>query len=237
MINTLGKVPYLPPVSPISGSIGTLIVPATPCLRYSTLPYGYITVLVPYLLITYLTYLSNLTTLISDRLLYREFQRYLVRAQNPNRRNNTVTTHEATTYNVLPFIIFASIAGIKPACVWKSVITASALAPLIYRASPIDPALRPPSSQRVQHLPPFTTAPSADDRAPSPLPPVGNDISRPSSTSTQSSSAFLQHHNINNPQISLPGLSALASIASAPSPQLRYVALFLHPSTSSPLCA
>ncbi|MCJ1368113.1 hypothetical protein MMC16_007252 [Acarospora aff. strigata] len=102
-----------------------------------------------------------------------------------------------------------------------SAITASALAPLIYRASPIDPALRPPSSQRIQHLSPFTTAPSADDRAPSPLPPVGNDISRPSSTSTQSSSAFLQHHNINNPQISLPGLSALASIASAPSPQLR----------------
>ena len=44
-------------------------------------------------------------------------------------------------------------------------------------------------------------------------------ISRPSSTSTQNST---MHHNASLPQ--LPGLSALASLASANgSPQLRYV--------------
>lgn len=58
-----------------------------------------------------------------------------------------------------------------------------------------------------------------EHRAPSPLHPVsmGHDISRPSSTSTQSSNALAYHQNI-----SLPALSTLAAVASAPTSQLRY---------------
>lgn len=107
--------------------------------------------------------------------------------------------------------------------------TASTLAPLIYRASPIDPTLRLPSPAQARDLPIFATAPSADGRALSPLPPPDHDISRPSSTSTQSSNALRQQQyqqQQNNSNFSLPGLSALASVASAPSPQLRYVGSF-----------
>ncbi|MCJ1479722.1 hypothetical protein MMC13_008408 [Lambiella insularis] len=63
------------------------------------------------------------------------------------------------------------------------------------------------------------------DRAPSPLPPLGHEISRPpSSASTQSSNALTQQQyqtTSSNFNVSLPGLSTLASVASAPSPQLR----------------
>ena len=57
-----------------------------------------------------------------------------------------------------------------------------------------------------------------EHRAPSPLHPVSmaHDISRPSSTSTQSSNALAYHQNI-----SLPGLSTLATVASAPNSQYR----------------
>ncbi|MCJ1234121.1 hypothetical protein MMC14_002079 [Varicellaria rhodocarpa] len=79
-------------------------------------------------------------------------------------------------------------------------------------------------------------APPADDRAPSPLPPLGHDISRPSSTSTQSSNA-LRSLQFQQPQstshMSLPGLSALASVASDPSPQLRAYSVVSQPPSTN----
>jgi hypothetical protein len=76
---------------------------------------------------------------------------------------------------------------------------------------------------------------SIEERAPSPLPPIGHDISRPSSTSTQSSHVLrhqqqqqqqTQQHQQgghNGAGVNLPGMSALASVASAQSPQMRWV--------------
>jgi hypothetical protein len=94
-------------------------------------------------------------------------------------------------------------------------ITASALATsLLPRPSALD-SFRPPSVLQVLDLPSFTTAQSIDER-PS-LPSIGHDISRPSSTSTQSSSVHpysLQRHGSSS-SLQLPGLSALASIASS----------------------
>ncbi|KAI6716575.1 hypothetical protein JHW43_000834 [Diplocarpon mali] len=85
-----------------------------------------------------------------------------------------------------------------------------------YRASPV---IHPSSSAReqVRDLPPFSTMHSVDDVRHS-MPSL-DPISRPSSTSTQNSSL---HHSASLPQ--LPGLSALASLASTSNPpQLRYV--------------
>lgn len=93
------------------------------------------------------------------------------------------------------------------------------MAPLIYRASPIDPALRPPSIHQDRDLSPYRATPSADDRVPSPLPSIGHELSRPSSASTYQH--YQQHHNNHN--VALPALSTLASVASVPSPQLRCV--------------
>jgi hypothetical protein len=128
--------------------------------------------------------------------------------------------------------------------------TASALAPLLFRASPIDSLLRSAAAQA--DLEKYNnTAPSllVDHRAPSPYPGTyAKEISRPSSTSTQSSNiALLRQHEYNNTRedpgplnsphynhslhaqhnhnhnLSLPGLSTLASLASASPSQLRYV--------------
>lgn len=129
-------------------------------------------------------------------------------------------------------------------------ITASALAPLLYRGSPVDPILHSASAQ-ADFEKYNTTNPSilVDTRATSPYPAPGTfarDISRPSSTSTQSSNFTLlrQHdynnlreehklpngapytqslHSHHNHNLSLPGLSTLASLASASPSQLRYV--------------
>jgi hypothetical protein len=129
-------------------------------------------------------------------------------------------------------------------------ITASALAPLLYRGSPVDPILRSASAQ-ADFEKYNNTNPSilVDTRATSPYPAPGTfarDISRPSSTSTQSSNFTLlrQHdynnlreehrplngthyaqslHSQHNHNLSLPGLSTLASLASASPSQLRYV--------------
>ncbi|KAK2630601.1 hypothetical protein QTJ16_001421 [Diplocarpon rosae] len=83
-----------------------------------------------------------------------------------------------------------------------------------YRASPV---IHPSSSSRdqVRDLPPFNATHSVDDVRHS-MPSL-DPISRPSSTSTQNSSL---HHSASLPQ--LPGLSALASLASSSNPpQLR----------------
>lgn len=85
---------------------------------------------------------------------------------------------------------------------------------MLPRPSALD-SFRPPSVLQVLDLPSFTTAQSIDERLS--LPSIGHDISRPSSTSTQSSSVHphsLQRHGSNS-SLQLPGLSALASIASS----------------------
>jgi GATA-binding protein, other eukaryote len=116
------------------------------------------------------------------------------------------------------------------------------LAPLLYRASPVE-HLRSMSTPHSRHdLEKYSHPISLESRCGSPLPtpaPSARDISRPSSTSTQASNgAIVHHHHHHHPynnqnahtqphsstSISLPGLSALASLASAPSSQLRYVA-------------
>ena len=119
--------------------------------------------------------------------------------------------------------------------------TASALAPLLFRASPIDQILRPPSvpiSEGEFERYTNVTFASSEARGASPLPPqslFGHSLSRPSSTSTQPSNAVTYQQSqplfhtrgasLNLPQnkynISLPGLSALANAASATPSQQR----------------
>lgn len=113
------------------------------------------------------------------------------------------------------------------------------LAPLLYRASPVD-FRRSVSAPHSRHdLEKYSNPISFESGAPSPLsaPAVSaTEISRPSSTSTQASNVAIvqqqqqyNHQNIHSPpnsstSFSLPGLSALTSISSAPASQLRYVA-------------
>jgi hypothetical protein len=116
------------------------------------------------------------------------------------------------------------------------------LAPMLYRASPVEHLRSVPAPHSRNDLEKYSNSISFESRAASPLPipiPIpalsAADISRPSSTSTQASNAAngLKQHQYNNQNVhtpphtstpfSLPGLAALASIASAPSSQLRYV--------------
>jgi GATA-binding protein, other eukaryote len=113
------------------------------------------------------------------------------------------------------------------------------LAPMLFRASPVE-HLRSVSAPHPRNdLDKYSSHIAFDSRGASPLPAPAisaTEISRPSSTSTQASNhaAIVHHHQYSNQNIhtlahsstslSLPGLSALASLASAPSSQLRYVA-------------
>ncbi|KAJ9262085.1 transcriptional regulator family: GATA type zinc finger [Paecilomyces variotii] len=119
--------------------------------------------------------------------------------------------------------------------------TASTVAPLIFRASPIDPTLHPPSSSPAQSrdLSAYSTKPASIDERSSPRASTAAaaGISRPSSTSPSSnalqpgednrssfgSGSGSDHNTPYHLSISpsLPGLSALASVASAPTSQLR----------------
>ncbi|KAF7511960.1 hypothetical protein GJ744_003193 [Endocarpon pusillum] len=120
------------------------------------------------------------------------------------------------------------------------------LAPLLYRASPVE-HLRSVSAPHPRNdLEKYSTYSSYESRGASPLPTPAvsaTEISRPSSTSTQASNAaFVQQHQYNKRTIqtsphsttsfSLPGLSALASIASAPSSQLRSFSNHAAPSVN-----
>lgn len=99
-------------------------------------------------------------------------------------------------------------------------ITASASAPLIYRASPIDPTLRSPSTPHTLRLPAFTMAPSAtDSRLPSPSADRSPEVAKP-----PANAPYQQQDD--NANIAQPALSTLASVASAPASQLRYVGPF-----------
>jgi hypothetical protein len=87
----------------------------------------------------------------------------------------------------------------------------------LYRASPIDHLA---SRDPIRELPAFKMANTYEEARQSL--PMMEPISRPSSTSTQNSTL---HHSASLPQ--LPGLSALASLASTNnSPQLRYVGIW-----------
>ncbi|KAL9000389.1 MAG: hypothetical protein Q9169_000906 [Polycauliona sp. 2 TL-2023] len=85
--------------------------------------------------------------------------------------------------------------------------TASTQAPLVYRASPIDPILHPPSSspQLQPSETPTEAIPASQDR-----------------TATTSA---LPGASDSDPDLSLPRLATLASLASTSSAQLRYVLL------------
>lgn len=86
--------------------------------------------------------------------------------------------------------------------------TASTLAPLIYRASPIDPILQPPSSSPQLHQ-------SASNKSAV--------SSSPDHTSTTATTSAPPSSNNSNHNLALPRLATLASLASTSSPQLRYV--------------
>ncbi|KAL2352507.1 hypothetical protein BJ546DRAFT_211981 [Cryomyces antarcticus] len=91
--------------------------------------------------------------------------------------------------------------------------TASALAAsMLQRPSIVDP-YRPPSSLQIPDLSAYNTVASAESR-PS-LSTLGRSISRPSSTSTQASTHYSLHRTYSNSTHSLPGLTALASLAAA----------------------
>jgi hypothetical protein len=112
------------------------------------------------------------------------------------------------------------------------------LAPLLFRASPVEHLRSVSAPHSRNDLDKYSSHIAYESRGASPLPAPAvsaTEISRPSSTSTQASNAaIVQHHqysiqNIHSlphssTSLSLPGLSALASLASAPSSQLRYVA-------------
>lgn len=117
--------------------------------------------------------------------------------------------------------------------------TASAVAPPLFRASPIDPTYRPPSTPlKEPGLEEYSTRRREGERPHSPLPQsayYGKDISRPSSTTLPSSSHLFLHEPQfhtrsaslslgrgyhSEPRPNLPGLSSLTSLANGP--PLRY---------------
>ena len=138
----------------------------------------------------------------------------------------------------------------RPAAVSSISKTASTLAPILFRGpSPLDPDLRrSASAPRLNHdFEKYSTTGSLGATSASsislhrPVSPfdrtaaLAKEISRPSSTSTQDSSAAFfsgfRKRSIDSQttqdtaSVSLPGLSALASLAVAPPVQLRYASL------------
>ena len=117
------------------------------------------------------------------------------------------------------------------------------MASILFRASPIDPALRPPSPSASQShdLSNYNHSSTSIDSQSVSHRPVTDAATGASSTSSQFSGAFPDVGSIDKPihspgpnsngfessslGPSLPGLSALASVASAPTSNLRYVLL------------
>ncbi|KAL3709122.1 GATA zinc finger protein 3 [Talaromyces marneffei ATCC 18224] len=127
--------------------------------------------------------------------------------------------------------------------------TASTVAPILFRASPIDPALRSPASPdpSSRDLASYSTSLPADGRKTPQLPSAseiahsfGNPDSTPPSTTLpplDSRSEILGLPRSNSGTTSLPGLSALASVAIAPTSDLsnhHVVSLSMSYATSSP---
>lgn len=117
--------------------------------------------------------------------------------------------------------------------------TASTVAPLLYRASPIDPALHSPASpdSLSRDLANYTTStPQPSDGPQTPQLPsateFGNSLGNPDSTppsSTTLPSLESLHENLGLPRSTtpLPRLSALASVAVAPTSNIRYVSCLI----------
>lgn len=99
-------------------------------------------------------------------------------------------------------------------------ITASVSAPLLYRASPFNPILRPPSTHQSPDSIAFTTATSKETGGP--LPPYGPDVLKRPPDSTQQEHQTSLNSTASPHPPSIPALSTLASVAPAPSPHLRY---------------
>lgn len=109
------------------------------------------------------------------------------------------------------------------------------MAPILYRASPIDPALRSPASpdSSSRDLASYSTSLPADGRKTPQLPSAselahsfGNPDSTPPSTTLPPLDSRQENLGLprsNSGTTSLPGLSALASVAIAPTSDLRYV--------------
>ncbi|OAT02489.1 GATA-binding protein, other eukaryote [Blastomyces dermatitidis ER-3] len=116
-----------------------------------------------------------------------------------------------------------------------SLTSASTVAPVTFGAAPIDPALHRTCPSRAGDVSNFTTrsqiktsSPSSPSPSSSSLPPSATDLSLPSSTSTPLSHANLpapyslkRDSNNLNYSASLPRLSTLASLTSAPTSHLR----------------
>lgn len=145
-------------------------------------------------------------------------------SQQPTTLASPAATHRRLsnlTHQRLSFLIPVSLSLLEgpkvDSSTSQSLATASTLAPLLYRAPPVDHH-SPPALHQVRDLSASVGVSflSAEDRTT--LPSI-EDISRPSSTSTQSSIA----HHQNNAYPSLPALSTLASVASASSLHQRCV--------------
>ncbi|PCH03272.1 hypothetical protein PENOC_039660 [Penicillium occitanis (nom. inval.)] len=121
--------------------------------------------------------------------------------------------------------------------------TASTVAPILFRASPIDPALRSPASpdSSSRDLASYSTSLPADGRKTPQLPSAselahsfGNPDSTPPSTTLPPLDSRQENLGLprsNSGTTSLPGLSALASVAIAPTSDLS---LSMSYATSSP---
>lgn len=105
------------------------------------------------------------------------------------------------------------------------------MAPILFRASPIDPALRSPASpdSSSRDLASYSTSLPADGRKTPQLPSaseLAHSFGNPdTTTSTTLPPLDSIQENLSLPRstTSLPGLSALASVAIAPTSDLRYV--------------
>lgn len=93
-------------------------------------------------------------------------------------------------------------------------ITASALATSLLPRPQALESFRRPSILQALDLPAFKTSSTLEDKPP--LPAIGLDISRPSSTSTVAS--YTQQRHGSHASIQLPALSTLASVASTSPP-------------------
>lgn len=103
--------------------------------------------------------------------------------------------------------------------------TASALDPLV-RSAGTDPAFRNPQTTRIADLPAASTAHPSGNQEASPIPPQDQQASRrPSAT------GLVPLKQDGNQRLSLPALSALASVASAPSLHYRYDCVMMRTST------
>lgn len=102
------------------------------------------------------------------------------------------------------------------------------MASILYRASPIDPALKPGSVHPTSDLanydspsaePSATRSPTSEDN-PKQFSPVLPELSGDKFSSPEYKDGFPGSTSVST---SLPGLAALASVASAPTSNLRYV--------------